>query len=140
MNKKGFTIVELLTAIVILGIIISIVYPAVISTIKASEEQAYQSQIRTIEKALKLYYLEHYDDLKELNENGTMDNCEEESTNALKEGIDPVTIDKLIAEGYISDNELQDGKIIDPRTKKNITGSVTVNWLCSKKQYEYKFK
>ena len=39
MKQKGFTLVEVLAVIVILGIIVTVVYPTVISTIRNSEEK-----------------------------------------------------------------------------------------------------
>lgn len=141
MNKKGFTLVELLATIIILGILVTVVYPTVISTIKSSEKKAHYSEVKTIEKALKLYYLDHVDDLKDLNDSRTIDGCSSNrSVNALKDGKTPVGIKTLIEEGYISDNEARDGNIIDPCTDKPITGDVTVKWICDKKQYEYKFE
>ena len=145
MNKKGFTIVELLVTIVILGIILTIVYPAVTSTINSSRVKAHNSQIKVIEKAMKLYYLEHSENLKDLNNAGTMDGCSEStvSVNATTTSLNPNTfIQTLIDEGYISDNETKNGKLIDPCTDKDISEGaiIEVNWSCNTKQYEYKFK
>ena len=142
MNKKGFTIVELLAAIVILGLIVTIVYPAVISTIRSSEKKAHDSQVKTIERAMKLYYLDHSNELKDLNENGTMDECENTTNETVEALIEPINTDftqRLINEGYIFDNETKNGKLIDPCTDRQIEGTVSVKWICKTKQYEYKY-
>ena len=49
--KKGFTLIELIAAIIILGIIGLITFPIVNSIIKENKESLYQSQIKDIEKA-----------------------------------------------------------------------------------------
>ena len=141
MNKKGFTIVELLVTIVILGIILTIVYPAVTSTINSSRVKAHNSQIKVIEKAMKLYYLDNVDELQDLNDNGTMNGCSESTASvpATTASVPNISIQTLIDEGYISDNETKDGKLIDPCTDEQIEGTFSVNWSCNTKQYEYKF-
>ena len=140
MNKKGFTLVELLAAIVVLGIIVTIVYPTVTSTIKSSKEKVHDSQVKTVEKALRMYYLDHLDHLKDLNENGTLSECGTGEKDALKVGKSVVNVSTLISEGYISDNETKDNKLIDPCTDEEMSGVVSVKWLCDKKQYQYKFE
>ena len=55
MNKKGFTLVELLAVIVILSIILVIAVPSVNRYIKQSKEKAYNTQISTIIEAAQAY-------------------------------------------------------------------------------------
>ena len=52
--KKGFTLVELLGVIVILGIIGLIVTPLVLGTINDSEENVNEMQVETIKRAAKI--------------------------------------------------------------------------------------
>ena len=53
MKKEGFTLVELLAVIVIIGIIYLIVFPSVTSFIDKSKEKSYNIQVDLIEKASK---------------------------------------------------------------------------------------
>ena len=53
--KKGFTLVELLGVIVVLGIIATITVPLVQRTILENTEEAYQDQIISFERAAKNY-------------------------------------------------------------------------------------
>ena len=64
--KKGFTLVEVLAIIVILGIVVTIVYPAIISTVKSSEKKAFESQREITCKAAKMYYLDNINQLPEI--------------------------------------------------------------------------
>ncbi len=61
--KKGFTLVELLAVIAILGIISLIVVPAVDRSLNSGKEDLYQTQIKQIEKGVKDYYTEHLNEL-----------------------------------------------------------------------------
>ncbi len=55
--KKGFTLIELLAVLIVLAAIIVIVVPVVNSVIKSSKSSLTQTQITSIEKAAKQYYL-----------------------------------------------------------------------------------
>lgn len=54
-NNKGFTLIELLAVIVILAIILIIAIPAIGNIIKNSKENAYQDEVKLLERAAKLY-------------------------------------------------------------------------------------
>ena len=53
MKKQGFTLVELLAAIVIMGVIALIVFPSVSSYITKSRNKSYNIQVDLLEKAAK---------------------------------------------------------------------------------------
>lgn len=53
MNNKGFTLVELLTVIIVLAAISLVIVPAVNNSLNNSNEQAYKVQISNIENAAK---------------------------------------------------------------------------------------
>ena len=55
MKKKGFTLVELLSVIVILSLVLVIAVPSVNKYIKQSKEKAYNTQISTIIEAAQAY-------------------------------------------------------------------------------------
>ncbi len=57
--KKGFTLVELIGVIIILGVIALITYPIIDKSIKNSKEQALERIIDNIEEAAYSYSVEH---------------------------------------------------------------------------------
>lgn len=58
-NKKGFTLVELLAVIVVLGIVASIGIYAITNSIKKAKEKSYQVTINEIERSANDYLLEN---------------------------------------------------------------------------------
>lgn len=92
-NRKGFTLVELLAVLVVLAVISMIAFPIVNDIIDSSESEAYEQQIKTFEKAAKNWIIDNGSLLVEI-ENDEMVNisCY-------------VTVDRLKFEGYLEDVE-----------------------------------
>ena len=65
--KKGFTLVELLAVITLLGLLSLIAVPIVDKLIKDSEEELYQTQVQNIESAAKNWASENIFSLPENN-------------------------------------------------------------------------
>lgn len=59
LNKKGFTLVELLVVLVILVVIMSIAIPSVTSSIERSKEKQKNSKIEIIVSATEMYVDRH---------------------------------------------------------------------------------
>jgi prepilin-type N-terminal cleavage/methylation domain-containing protein len=57
-NNKGFTLVELIIVIAILGILMAIAVPKFSKTQKKAEETALAATIKTLNSAVSLYMLE----------------------------------------------------------------------------------
>ena len=58
MNRKGFTLVELLATLVILGIVVSIGGVAITKTISNSKQKNYDTLVANIKSAVEEYYQE----------------------------------------------------------------------------------
>lgn len=81
-QEKGFTLVELLAVIVILGIIVAIAIPAVGSIINRAGDQADDAEIELIIDAARLYHMQ-------------LPDGEDWSTTGT------VHTDKLVSEGFL---------------------------------------
>lgn len=62
MNKKGFTLVELLGVIIVLGIIAMITIPRVNDSLKEARKNAFEDSVKAILVAVQNYQAEHYTD------------------------------------------------------------------------------
>lgn len=116
MNKKGFTLVELLAVIAILGLLIAIISPVVKNLINDSKDSLSEQQKKLVVEATKKYMIEHSELLPE------------GSNRAI------VYMSDLIDKGVI-DND----KIIDPKSKEEINGCVVVSYNNEFNQYDYNY-
>lgn len=58
LNKKAFTLLELLAVLTILAIVVGIAGPAIFNQITKGKTQAAKAQIASIEKSLNTYFLD----------------------------------------------------------------------------------
>lgn len=121
MKKDGFTLVELLAVVVIIGITYLIIFPSVTSFIDKSKEKSYNIQVDLIEKASKKWVVDNTDELLK------KDPYHLNNIN--------LTLTTLKKEGY-----LQDMFIENPKNKKIMTGCVVVSYQSNKNQYEYTYE
>lgn len=115
--KKGFTLIEVLAVLVILGIITALTYPVITKMIDESKEKAYTVQIDSIKDSARKW---------------AIDNASKLATNRYI----AVDISELVRLGYITKDE----NIIDPRNSEHtLNGCVRINYsdLYSQYQYEY---
>lgn len=114
MNKKGFTLAELLGVIVILSLIALVVLPAIDNSLKESKETMYQSQLNTIREAAKTWASDHVEELPS-------------TTNASI----TVTLADLKTGGYI------DQDIKNPKTESLFADTLYVRIRYFENDYEY---
>lgn len=86
LNKKGFTLMELLAVIVILAIIFAVALPSISSSVERSKDKQTKAKIEVIEAAGEVYY-------------DTYDKSEKE-----------ITLDKLVCNGLLTKDEISDPK------------------------------
>ncbi|MBR3199179.1 MAG: prepilin-type N-terminal cleavage/methylation domain-containing protein [Bacilli bacterium] len=110
--KKGFTLVELIAVIVILGLIATIVYPSIVSIINSSKEKAYKSQKVLIVKAAKEWGVKNSAHLPE-------ESCK-------------ISVARLIKEGYIENDE-----VINPKGGV-FNGNIEIKY--ENNQYSYTYR
>ena len=69
MKKNGFTLIELLGVVVILALIMLIIFPSVINTIKKSSDATDEATLNLIYNASDLYISNHPRDFKKIDGN-----------------------------------------------------------------------
>ncbi len=126
MKQRGFTLIELVMVILVLGVIALITVPTVNSIIKDSKEKSYNNQIKTITNTARTYMAKH--DLELPEQIAGSSKC--------------ITVESLKKEGLLSNED-----IMNPNYKKNsdkakelnekFDGAVKVSWNGSKYVYEY---
>lgn len=113
--KKGFTLVELLAVITVLGLLAAISIPIVNNQINSSKDKAYKNQVQTIVNAAKRWGFD----------NDNLLNTTEKTT---------VSINRIQKDGYLTS-----GDVIDPRTDQKLTGCIEITYNSNYKQYEYEY-
>lgn len=86
MNKKGFTIVELILVITLMAVISVLVIPNILDALDSSKKQKYESLYKLVEKNMKLYNDKYSADL--WNNGKTSFNFCEGDTQGCNSGID----------------------------------------------------
>ena len=114
--KKGFTLVELLAVIVILGMLIAIISPVVTNLLNDSKDSLSEKQLNMIVEGTRKYLVEHPELYPEGNE------------------IASFSVSNLIENGVFENN-----KVIDPKTKEQLDGCVVVKYNNQYNQYEYDY-
>lgn len=115
MNKKGFTLVELLAVIVILALLAIVSSTVVFKLIDDSRKDLYNDQIELIEKSAEKWTLENVD-LVGYNVAYCLD------------------VDKLVKSGHLKEDTLK-----DPRDDSDIKGYVKITYDSEYKQFEYNY-
>lgn len=103
MNKKGFTLVELLAVIIILAIILTIVLPTVSTTLNKSKNTIYDIQLNDILKSTYDYSLNNIKLLPEINKKNY------------------ITLNELKKSGFLENN------IKDPKTNENFDNDLVIS-------------
>ncbi len=57
-NQKGFTLVELMVVVVIIGVLVAIAIPIYGTVTRNAEDRAHEANIRTIKGAVQMYAIE----------------------------------------------------------------------------------
>ena len=119
-NKKGFTLVELLAVIVILGVLTAIAVPSVLGISKKIKSNMYDSKIKTIEVAAELW-------------------ADDNKSSCIND-IDKLTIKTLIDKNYLKADD-NSGNFNNPTDgnslKEKTLNDLGINVTCPKTSKTY---
>ena len=118
MNKKGFTLIEVIMVIAIITILSLILIPNVMVLIDKNKERSCEKMIDNIESAAKMYVNQNKYELGF--------DCDNNKTKGIK-------LKTLVDAGYLG------GKLVNPINKKEISleSEVLVTYNCSVKGFKY---
>lgn len=119
MNRKGFTLIELIAVITILGIIALITVPIMYNSIKNAKEKMYEEQKLRIVDVAKKYALE--------NEAIIRTDLEENYTQV-------ITLEQLKADNYLEQKD-----IINPVNDEIMNGCILVKYTVSNDEFKYSY-
>lgn len=136
-NNKGFTLVEMLAVVVILGILATIMVPTVTTVIKKNKSDNYENLKKSVISAVKMYISDNRYDITLDNQVCGGDVKYREIQKIGEETISEsrIKIDKLVINNYLTDGEMLGSN--GNRINKN-ESYIVVKYNCSKKDYEYK--
>lgn len=115
--NKGFTLVELLAVIIILGVLTLVTVVSVNPILKDAREGLSDAQINNIKESASLYYIKYGVGLDDFE---------------LENPKDCINVSELIESGYIENDE-----VTNPKTGEKILGSVKVTYNSNNYIYEY---
>lgn len=111
MKNDGFSLVELLAVLILLGILAIILIPNMYSYLQKSKEDLYNTQVNIIKEAAESYVADNIDDI----------NCSSIGENS------EISLSLLQEKGYLKE------ELKNPKTNKNFNSEQTVIITCTEK-------
>lgn len=91
MNKKGFTLIEVLAVIILIGVLTAILVSVVDNDLNFAKNYATESQVNLIEESAQMYYLNYKNEIPSIDTNK----------------IVSITVQTLYDKGFIKDKDLK---------------------------------
>lgn len=123
-NRRGFTLIEVLAVVVLIGIIAILIVPSLLGTVSTGKNTSYEIIIKNIVTSSKMYYEEcEYGDLSDEAKYG-------EYACKINDSKVTITLDALANTGFLDstfDKEQNKKVVIDPRNNNDISScSITI--------------
>ncbi len=113
MSRKGFTLVEVMATIAILGILVILVTPSIIDIRKDMLQKTYDSRVSLIKNAALDYANDNLDQVPVL-----------VNTSIPDSSCLTVTIKKLIDDGYLAGSDNNKTEMHNPVTNENMNSKI----------------
>ena len=119
MNRKGFTLIEVIMVIAIIAILSIILIPNVMVLINENKKRSCEKMIDNIESAAKMYVNQNKYELGF--------DCVDNKTKG-------ITLETLVNAGYLG------GELVNPINKEKISleSEISITYNCKLKGFEYK--
>lgn len=139
LNYKGFTLVELLAVIAIMGMLAVIMVPTISGVIEENKKNNSANLKNSIKSSARAYISDNRYEIKLDNKSCNNNNTKREIFSINNKTIleSKITVELLVNEGYLKSNS---GEIINPETNKTINkreSNIEVKYNCSSKDFEY---
>ncbi len=117
MDKKGFTLVELIAVIVVLAVIIALVAPSLLNTSSAAKEKTFRTKTELMENSAVIYGQDNYRSIVDGGIKQTIDGIQYYTKVVYVKDLVPEYITKDEEKGpkYVTDPR-QNGKFLDDYT------------------------
>ncbi len=135
MKKNGFTLVELLTVLILFGLLLAIGIPGVMLIRQKISERALVTKIKLIESAATLYG----QDNKTILTTDRSEDCPIDDSNNKVQACKRISIDSLIEEGFM-DSDANNGEYKNPVNDKdlaNISNCYAIVYIKNNRVYSY---
>lgn len=147
LNNKGFTLIEVLAVIVILGVLATITVPTVSNVIKQNEENSYKNLQKSIIAAAKIYISDNKYNITlsacDSNNERNIIKIKKDNSSSDSEKEITVTDSKIPIKLLVESGDLNDGNvnIVDPKNKNKkldlANNYIVVKFDCTTKKYKY---
>jgi prepilin-type N-terminal cleavage/methylation domain-containing protein len=140
LNNKGFSLIEVLAVIVILGVLATITIPTIGAMINENKEASLKSLKKSIKSAAKAYVSDYR---YEIDLETTKCGAGKTTRSVNKIGPTSLTNSRITAQNLINEKLLtanENNKITNPKTNTEINPSsikIEVKYSCAKKDFEF---
>lgn len=143
LNYKGFTLVELLAVIAIMGMLAVIMVPTISGVIEENKENSKKNLENSIKSSARAYISDNRYEIS-LDNNSCDTNNTKRNITSIGTGTNlreitnsEISVSILVNEGYLKSNS---DEIINPKTNEPIKKEksyIVVTYDCSSKDYKY---